>query len=186
MLQGAENFDSIYFKHASARDLKRMMGDEWEAYSRFTVVRNPWDWVVSNYEFNRGLHRPFTKGTRYDVSATVPEWAQSMTFEAWLQWWVTELEPSQLRLVASEDGTLLVQEVWRFEELGKCLREIRRRVGDWLPAETPHKTKSRSQRRGLEEYYTESTLKLVSDHFADDIRTFGYSFPGRGPTLPGD
>lgn len=178
MLQGEKNYESVYFKHALASDVRRMMGDQFDCYQRLTIVRNPWDWVVSNYEFNRGLHRPFTAGTRYRVSGMVPDRFKDQSFDDWLHWWTEELQPSQHRLISAENGQLLVNKVYRFEQIEKCLQDIRRRVYGWALKPLPHamRLKGKRKRKHYAEYYNAGTIKLVEKYFAVDIERFGYSY----------
>jgi hypothetical protein len=176
MLHGVKNHDSLYFKHALASDVRRMMGDQFDRYYSFTIVRNPWDWVVSNYEFNRGLHRPFTAGTRYRVSGVVPDNLKAQSFKDWLQWWIEELQPSQHRLISSADGQPLVKKIYRFEDIGQCLRDIRRRVHRWALKPIPHAMRLKGKKKHYSEYYDAETMKLVEEFFAVDIERFGYSF----------
>ena len=126
---GLKNFYSIYFKHAKAESVQRMLGEEYDAYFRFTVVRNPWDWIVSNYEFNRGLHIPFVEGTRYPVSGEVPEWAKDQTFPDWLKWWIQNFRPKQSSMLVGKNGELLVDHILRFENIEEDFRKLCRRIG---------------------------------------------------------
>ncbi len=176
MLQGERNYGSVYFKHAIAADLKRMMGDEWDNYFKFTFVRNPWDWIVSNYEYNRGVHQPFFRGTEYDIihKDNKPEWAEKMSFSEWLPWWIDAFHPSQLFMLQSEEGELLVDEVFKHERLKDDYKKLRNILGirDWR-SKFPHLESSKG-RRDHKSYYDPDSIERVREHFADDIRVLDY------------
>lgn len=178
MLQGEQNYDSLYFKHATARDIKRMMGDAWEGYFKFSIVRNPWDWVVSNYAYNRGLHQCYVSGTRYEAMRTpgkVPGWASEMSFESWLRWWLEEFNPSQHALLADGAGKLLVDEVYRFENIQQDIGAICRRLDiEFVPR--PVDTRGKRKSADYRDYYTDETREQVAQHFRKDAELFGYTF----------
>jgi len=177
-LQGEPNYDSMYFKHAYARDIKRMMGEVYDSYFKFSVVRNPWDWVVSNYAFNRGLHRCYVIGTRYESEPTlgrIPDWAKDMSFEHWLQWWLDEFKPSQLALLTDETGKLLVDEICRFETLREDFKRICRRL-NLAPGGRLSDTRSPGRDADYRSYYNERTRQWVASHFALELERFGYAF----------
>ncbi len=177
MLQGKQNYDSVYFKHATAAEIKRMMGDEYDRYFTFAFVRNPWDWVVSNYEYNRGLHRPFVKGTEYAVCSkeNTPGWARAMDFPEWLDWWTGTLKPSQVGMLQDEHGEMLVDEVLKFESLGESYERLARRIGlESRGKALPHLERSPQREKDYSVYYDPQTTDLVKAHFGDDLRVLGY------------
>jgi Sulfotransferase family len=178
VLQGESNYHSLYFKHASARDIQRMMGDAYASYFKFSFVRNPWDWVVSNYAYNRGLHRCYVVGTEYEVSGRtpgrIPDWAKDLSFERWLPWWLEGFNPSQLALLTDAAGRLLVDDVYRFEAIHHRIDAICRRLDlEFLPRDVD----SRGRRKSVEyrDYCTEKTRRMVAEHFSEEIRLFHYS-----------
>lgn len=177
-LQGERNYASLYFKHAFAKDIRRMMGEEYARYFKFSVVRNPWDWVVSNYTYNRGLHQCYVAGTRYERERTpgrIPDWAKDMSFERWLRWWLDEFRPSQLALLTDDAGELLVDEVCRFETLREDLKAICQRL-DLKPVARPVDTRSPQRDADYRSYYDERTRQWVADHFARELARYRYSF----------
>ena len=177
-LQGERNYASLYFKHAFARDIRRMMGEAYDGYFKFSVVRNPWDWVVSNYAYNRGLHQCYVAGTRYEHRRTpgqIPDWAKDMAFEPWLRWWLDEFKPTQLALLTDATGALLVDEVCRFETLREDLKRICLRLG-LTPEARPSDTRSKDRSADYREYYSERSRQWVAEQFRRECERYGYSF----------
>ncbi len=169
LLQGNGNFDSVYYKHATAQAIKQMLGDEYNKYFKFTFMRNPLDWIVSNYAFNRGLARPYIIGTKYSLSGRVPDWAKDMSFSEWLVWWVETFNPSQSTMFTGADGEPLVDVIFRFESLTSDFNRLKKCLGLWfLRSRLPH-LKDSIRNTDYKSYYDERSMKLVQDHFALDI-----------------
>lgn len=173
VLQGPANYDSIYFKHITAASLQEKIGaEEFARHFSFTIVRNPWDWAVSNYLFRRGFHRPFVAGTRYKVGRP-PLHVRLMGFGRWLEWWTRTLQPSQHAMIADRQGRVLVDLVGRFENLAEDFDRICARIG--IEADSlPHA--NRQKRRDYREYYNARTRDIVARHFRTDIEAFDYDF----------
>lgn len=47
------------YKHPSMEDFKKKYYDKWDDYYKFTVVRNPFEWVRSLYSKNRSKNNDF-------------------------------------------------------------------------------------------------------------------------------
>jgi len=167
VLQGPGNLDSVCYKHATAAAMRRMLGEEFATYYRFSVIRNPLDWAVSNYAFNRGLARPWVIGTSYRLSGRVPEWAADQAFGDWLRWWVAELSPSQACFVTDEEGELLLDDLFCFEDLPRCMSSLRTRFG--LPElPLPH-LKRTPGRSNYTQYFDSESVAFAERAFAKDF-----------------
>lgn len=177
-LKGEHNRHSMYFKHAFARDIRRMMGTLYEEYFKFSVVRNPWDWVVSNYMFNRGLHLCYVSGTRYEILRTpgqIPPWAKDMTFDHWLRWWLDEFQPTQVGMLLDDVGRPLMNEVYKFESLRDDIQRLCTRLGLQI-VERPADTRSHGRDPDYRSYYSERSRQWVAEHFRREVEQYGYAF----------
>lgn len=173
LLQGSGNFHSIYFKHITAARLQVMLGDEYEDYFKFSIVRNPWDWLVSMYEFNRGFCYPFIYGTPYSLH--IPDKFQEMPFDYWLHWFHDTFHMQQFEIISDSGGKIAVDKVFRYEELHGCIEEVGRILNLDLESNLP-KLKN-SDRKELAFYYDSgATIDAVGKYFSRDIELFGYSF----------
>lgn len=171
--KGPKNYSSVYHKHVTAIKCRNMMRDEFEKYFRFSSVRNPWDWLVSNYEFNRGVGIPYILNIPTMSAGVVPEWLRNMSFADWLVWFIETIQPSQKKLIADENSNLLVNHIIRFEQLQNDYDELCSILK--IPTIKLPKLVA-TERKPYQYYYDEVTIKLVEEAFADDIHTFKYRF----------
>lgn len=173
VLQGAGNFHSIYFKHIDAKRLRVMMGAEYDRYFKFSIVRNPWDWLVSMYEFCRGFSYPFIYDTNHTI--VIPEKYSEMPFDTWLDWFGSTFKMQQTDIISSIGGEIDVNKVYRFEELKSCNSEICK-IFKIEKNNNLRKLKS-SSRKSIEFYYRDKyIIKKVEKYFAKDIESFSYRF----------
>nr|CRH08095.1 Protein of unknown function [Candidatus Magnetococcus massalia] len=170
----APYFKSTFYKHALAMDVKQHLGSLFDAFFKFTFVRNPWDWVVSNYCFNRGLHYPFVQGTGFPIVGSVPSQLKELTFEAWLPFWLQTFKPSQLCYLVDNQGNLLVDFIGRFENLEADMQQIAQRLN--LPAPQLPRLEPSKARSDYRDYYSETTIEMVRDHFKREIALFDYHY----------
>ena len=174
VLSGKENFDSIYFKHQKALPIQQALGDEFENYYRFTFVRNPFDWIVSNYEFNRGLHHPYVKGTKFNVAISVPKFTAEYSFSYWLHWWVEQFRPSQHMMICDEQGELLVPHIFKFESLTSDIEKVIETLNIKNTPPLKHLLQSKG-RKPYQEYFDNESAEFVRKHFKRDLELFDYS-----------
>ncbi len=149
----------------------RMDSAKWSQYFKFSVVRNPWDWVVSNYIQNvtqdQGtmLERKFTKQDILDLSRML-----SLRGITWSK------HRTQLAFLTDADGKVLVDFVAKFENLQNDADYIFKRIGI-PPAVLPRKNTSRHHHYSW--YYGPETIQLVYDLYKVDVDHFGYKFENK-------
>jgi hypothetical protein len=164
-----------FFQHDAAIDVKRKVPpDIWESYFKFSITRNPWDRVVSDFSWqarNREELRP-TRSWYHRLGVPYDEFEETRklfrTFVAGD--WKTN---DRFYLL---DGELCVDFVVRYEQLSDDLAEVCRRVG--LPPLTLPRLKSGLRKSGhsYRDYYDDDTRATVAQRHHNDIRLFGYEF----------
>jgi len=164
-----------FFQHDPAAEVKRKVAPEiWTGYFKFSITRNPWDRVVSNFSWE-ARNKPSLRPVRrwyHRLGVPFNEFRETAnlfrTFAAGD--WTTN---DRFYLL---DGALCVDFVIRYEHLSRDLGEVCRRVG--LPAVAlPHlKSGLREAKHGYREYYDETSQAIVSERHQNDIRLFGYEF----------
>jgi len=146
---------------------------------KFAIIRNPWDRFASTFHF-------LTKGTDWPMQQ---EWAERHIGDLDFAGFVAKLRnPLFRQVVLSErffwpqsfwiddrDGSQLVDELFRFEDLGSVLPTIASRLGINLPATIPtHRATARAGSTAL--YASREMIDLVGGLYARDIERFGYQF----------
>ena len=164
-----------FSQHDPASEVKRKVPPEiWNDYFKFSIIRNPWDRVVSLFAWE-ARNRPELKPVKRlhhrlgwpfsEFRETRPIFAAFVAGE-----WSTN---DRFYLI---DDALCVDFVIRYERLGEDFQEVCARVG--LPAiALPHlKAGLRRPERGYAEYYDQASRAIVAERHHNDIRLFGYEF----------
>lgn len=154
-------------QHLLAWQIKTEVGERtFDAYFKFSIVRNPWDRAVSQYALMQ---------RRADLRTYIGM-KQNDSFKRYLgligrrghvQW-----EP-QARFLHDDNGVRLVDYVGRFEQIADAAVEIFRRCGIGAPT-LPHH--NQSERAPYQDYYDDEAVEMVAERYAEDIATFGYRF----------
>lgn len=152
--------------HITAKELVNEIGyDTFHDYFSFSMVRNPWDWQLSMYDFI--LSRP-----KHPIHETIKRLG---SFENYIRWRSEKGIHSQKELLCDHDGQLMVDYVGRFEELHNHFNIICDQIG--VKAELPHK-KFLRKRKPYQYYYTDEMRDLLAEFSREDIDYFGYRFEG--------
>ena len=160
----------IGLDHSTALEKYHQLGAAaWSRKFTFTMVRNPWDKVVSHYHY-----RVRTNQTGLGD--------KPISFAEWLQRVYIDRDPfyfdqprmfmPQKQWLVNESGEMLVEFIGRFENLQQDFDTICRR----LEVEASLGHAKPSSRGSYREYYDAGSEALVREHFAEDIELFGYSF----------
>lgn len=162
-------------KHSRASEIRARVGEDvWRRYLKFTVVRNPWDLVLSKYYW---WHKT---PADWDERAAMRKGAiMNLTFRefvlglgpahAYCDWLISDTESSAPRVD--------MDFVARFENLAQDLATVAGRIG--LPGiELPVENTSRELRRhpSYVEHYDEASAARVEQIYHREIALFGYRF----------
>ena len=164
-----------FFQHDSAAEVNRKVSPKvWTEYFKFSITRNPWDRVVSDFSW-QARNTPEMRPVRrwyHRLGAPFDEFQETTRlFRRYVAGdWTTN---DRFYLM---NGALCVDFVIRFERLTEDLAEVCRRVG--LPAlGLPHlKSGLRHGGHSYAEYYDEPSKAVVAERHHNDIRLFGYEY----------
>lgn len=160
---GISYLDQPCSTHATAAQIMSVIGEEkFKSYFSFCIVRNPWDWQVSLYQY-------MLKNPRHHQHELAKEFTN---FENYLEWRCTKEIAFQKDFVYSQNGELLVNFIGRFETLNKDFKAVCKHMD--LPANLPKVNVSNTV--PYKEFYNQTTQAMVKAAFEPDISLFNYSF----------
>lgn len=160
----------------------------WDEYFKFTVVRNPWDWLASLYRWKIGGDWPAQKPSihrarrgflrsRYRLYRTLPNYLlgrhrQNVEFILKRRWFADLLadQPAFYFL----DGRPYADYYIRFEHLQQDFTEVCRLLQ--LPWRRLPRTKSRLPGSDYRDYYTDWSREHVAGALQQIAAAFGYRF----------
>jgi len=146
-------------KHLSAKTVRRLFGeDRWLQSFKFSIVRNPFDRVISMY--HAGYYKSIKRGVKFE------------SLESFL---------TSIPKVHSEEGIQCsdfineeVDYIIRFEDRDRGLDELYEKYNIKID-KTIH-IRQTGRQKDYTTYHTPSTIELVKLHFKDDINNFNYIF----------
>jgi hypothetical protein len=173
------NAHHVFDTHAPALTYREADPELFARAFKFTFVRNPWDRFASAFHFMKS-------GTDWPMQQ---EWAKRHIGKLDFARFVMKLRNPLFRQivlserffwpqtfwVADRDGELIVDELYRFEDLPTALPALAKRLGVTTPAAIP--TKRKTDRASSSALYTDPEMvALVGRLYAEDAERFGYRF----------
>ncbi len=157
--------------HRTAREVIARIGkDKWNTAYKFTLVRNPWDKVVSHYEYRRKRNKtevasrniPFSDWVKktYGQEKDLFYYNNPRAFQPQVEW------------LKDDEGKISIDFIGKFETINEDFDQIKKAIG--LEAELPHLNPTK--RDGYQSYYDDETREIVTHWFREDIEVFGYRF----------
>lgn len=143
---------------------------------RFTVVRNPWDRLVSAYHFlkNGGFNdkdRQFFEAhlSHYPTFDNfVKDWLTPQTLR-----WIHHFRPQSDYLSLTRDGKTPLNDLYFFENLDQDLANSPNPTLSAL--EVPRKNHAPESSAHYLDHYSPESLRIVEDLYQRDIRLLGYT-----------
>lgn len=165
--------DYVYHGH------KSFLGKENPDAVSFSVVRNPFELLVSMYYHGDGGYAD------YPARFNLPN------FDSFVRWFCINNpnggfgDPFFFGQILFR-GCCTVDVVYKFEEQDATLADLSRRIGKKLviPENVYKNTSRRRPKGGLDTFYTPELRRLVEERYKDDLAMFGYTFDGPvGPAV---
>jgi hypothetical protein len=150
--------------------------DEFDRYFKFTIVRNPWDRLVSAYVFlkNGGAHEKDKKWSENHLSkyqnfkVFVEEGLHRKDILAY-----PHFRP-QVKFLLGQQGKMQIDFIGHLENIQEDFSYITEKIG--LNRDLFHINKTKSKRRDYRSYYTGELIEIVAKIYKSDIDAFNYDF----------
>jgi len=174
-----EKEKKLWKQHGTAEDIKKYYAskEQWNEYFKFAIVRNPFDRMVSSYNWmcspikscnlrDRLLFKNFVfrTGMFEDILS------QDLVGEETNRY--HHIRPSIEYLFKNDN--LLVDHVGKYENLKDEWNFICEKLG--VGIDIPHINKCSRPNKHYRDYYDNETKEYVSEVYKKDIETFGYEF----------
>lgn len=188
--RGKFNTGKKYYNHMSAKMIRDTIGkDIWDRYFKFTIVRNPYDKVISAYYFHR--LREYLKENKaqklisytrniLNIGGAIDSIQKKQVIESFRLW----IKNGGLELVDDRnkyiiDGQVCVDYFIRYETLHDSINYICDQLSiPFIPSEIPkYKTGVRKHIIPIADYYDEETKEIVFEQFDWEFDHFGYVLP---------
>lgn len=152
---------------------------KFESYFKFAFVRNPWDRILSAYNFLRAggmtdADRLWSQEHLSDVSDFSTFVCNRLSSTAVLSH--VHFLPQHWFLCRPSSGRLLVDFVGRFERLQIDIRSVQQALQRSDFSELPRLNRGVKEDRDYRDFYTRRAREVVADLYKKDLELFGYSF----------
>jgi len=156
--------------HTNASDLKQYLEKHsynWEDYTKFAFIRNPFDRMVSLYFFYvEKIHEKLISKKMREYCTHV----KSMGIEKFLE---EKQVPTQHEMLHDKDGKCLIDFVGRFENVDQDFDKISKQIFGQKIILGQHNATSKKH---YSEYYNEHTKQNVIDNYSKDFILGGYGY----------
>jgi hypothetical protein len=199
MIDHSHRFVFVHIPKTAGNSVNRVFGVSWQnhkdlgryarecgaldGFFKFAIVRNPWDRLLSDYNYQKKKSRE-NKLHLFTPSGAVrsfKEWVHAVFSDPFCypaSDWGGEVSDGIHRWSPqvdwiSLDGKIAVDEVIKLENLDEGFAKVLQRLG--RPSVRLPRRNSRFHWH-YSHYYDDATRDLVAEYYAKDIRRFDYSF----------
>ncbi len=161
--------------HRAWKYYKDTFPDNWNNYFKFAVVRNPWDRVVSNYEYAK-MEKSYWHSTEDETKHKDYDLLLGLTFKECLillknnpdKFWHPGWK-NQYKYIYDEDNKLMINNVYKHENINNQFKNI-------FNLDLLNINKSIKEYESYKVYYDKESIQLVSEIYEKDIKLFNYKF----------
>ena len=152
-------------RHAGSRT--EVGAETFDSYFKFSIVRNPWDRLISQYTYMR--QRPDLRSyIGMESDAPLAEYLERIAEIEHVQWM------PQVSFIQDAKGRDMTDFIGRFETLEADMQHVFARIGTNCPR-LPRMNVSERERE-YRCYFDAATCLTVARMYAADIEHFGYTF----------
>ncbi|MCK4895136.1 MAG: sulfotransferase family 2 domain-containing protein [Calditrichia bacterium] len=163
-----------YFKdHLTAQEVKSIFKEDlWNKLFTFTIVRNPWDRMLSLYFYRllKGQLPSDLDFRDYIIQLKSPRYKLAKSMHSRPTYYYGSAE-----YILDEKDNVIVDFIGKYENREEALQVISKRIDCPMHGELCLQ-KAKPSDSHYSRFYDNETRKLVADVFAKDIELFGYEF----------
>ena len=159
--------------HFTVRQVQNLIGLDWHNVFTFSIVRNPYDRVVSQFEFRKKRDDFHIKTNNISFD----DWVKS-TYKLNDPKYIYDVENgnrlnfTQKQWLTNDQGVVDVDYILKFENITNDYKVLQDIIG--LKKSLPHMNKT--ERKPYKYYYSDESKSIVENYFKEDFEEFNYNF----------
>lgn len=157
-------------QHYTYRELTKILPiDIVENYKKISIVRNPFDRLVSEYYYREGhvkIHRNFECFVK--TSLNLDQYTRNWLYDG-------HLETQTSFLINKEKNFNSIDKIFNFEDMKSCFKYIQDLTGIKQTAHLRSSSNRISCGKTWEEYYTSELKEIVYSFYKEDFINFNYT-----------
>jgi hypothetical protein len=165
--------------HSNPKEIKQLLNSSnsniFNDYFKFTIIRNPFDWLLSTYFY--------IINTSHNLNSIV----KKMNFNEFLVYYVNEMmlnlnKPigsnkvvNLFEYITDENSNVILDYVGKYENIDSEAKIICEKIGipfHKLPLKNVNINKDKDYRK----YYNSESIEFVQTYFKKDLEYFNYKF----------
>lgn len=183
-----------WHRHTTARQIRDRLGQRiLDDYFVFTVERNPWDKVLSNYWAYKGYAHG-VGGKTEQIPWVERVWRNvsgyPWSFDRWMKYRIYRSKIPGLRRpfakafrnYTDENGKLMVDAIFRYEHFSDQVGILSEKLGFPLELKAREGKTTRRDRRDYTELYSDWSRSFMDRYYAEEIKLMNYRFGGPVPS----
>lgn len=182
--RGPQRKGETWYNHMPAKLIRDLIGQGvWDSYFKFTVIRNPFDKLISGFYFKEKRKKYYSRKRRLigyahkilgigDPIDRVSGDTDIERFRSWIRTGDAVIDRDKYLI----DGIECVDFFMRFEELNDGVKHVCDRLSiPYNPSRIPEFKKGiRNGRLNIRDYYDSETKRVVQEKYAWELERFGY------------
>ena len=185
--RGGNRGKQIWHNHMPAAKIRDRIGSSlWNSYFKFTVVRNPFDKLISGFYMQEKRIKNYTTADKLRVIASklsgkahsrdyIAGTSPIERFRSWIRNGGSMLDRNKYLI----DGEICIDYFIRYEDLENGIKHVCDKLEvDFEPENIPRlKSGIRNKQFSVNEFYDPETIDIVSKLYAFELDYFGYTAP---------
>lgn len=158
-------------KHLTVKDVINVIGQQkWDQAYKFTVIRNPWDKVVSQYKHAIKMN----SNSMAKKSIEFGDWVACTYGEPKDPFYYGRAQMffPQVEWLKNFQDKIDVDKIIRFENLNEGINEVFKTLS--IDSNLPHLNET--YKTNYRDFYDNESKQIISEWFREDIQLFGYIF----------
>jgi hypothetical protein len=149
-------------QHYTFRELKKVLPEEIiTSFKKFSIVRNPYDRLVSEFYFAITPYKDFEEFVKNVLSLDV--YTRNWLYDG-------HIETQSSFLINEQNNFNSIDNIFKYEQLDECFAFLKNITGK---SAKPHLKKTQD-REPWQNYYTTELKEIVYNFYRDDFINFNY------------